>query len=269
MRRREDRNFDRQLIGLSGPEVDVRELPLVHVTAAWNSKEILRSSKLLTRRCKVFKKDLIYFFVLRPAYRTKIGDEDSHQISRFPVAFVFKSTAVPDPLHVYPFDTGGAADGSFDSQADPYVPLEDYALEPNYKSILTFISWAFGKVSDYYSGRTRHGLSDAIKPFQSVAVSYLDIARLGSEGSNEHDMRASTIEVAASHNVEISGNLHLIIAPKQFVEGNKPVMDLVDPLIGAGANLKLYDWQPNRSPNEYQMDIQRIAEDWYNKAGLL
>lgn len=265
MQRRKDQNFDRQLIGLQGPKSDFGDLPLVHVTAAWTSKEILRAGKLITKRCRVFGKDLVYFFVARPAYRTKLGAQESHQLSRFPVGFVFKQSAVPVPYHAYPFDTGGAADGAFDSQADPFVPLEDYALRPDYKSVSKFLGWAFGESKSYLRGRLRSDLSNEVQAYESVAVSYMDIARLGVDGSNEHDIRASAIEISASHNVDLHGQLDLLVAPKQFVEGNEPVSTMIKPLVGAGAKLKLYDWQANRTPNEYQSDIQRIVESWYEE----
>lgn len=269
MRRRSDQNFDRQLVGLEGDDTSFGELTLVHVTAAWNSKEILRTGKFVTRKCRVFGKELLYFFVVRPAYKTKVGSEESHQLSRFPVAFFVKPSAVSTPRHAYPFDTGGAADGAFDKQADPYIPLEDYALEPNYNSVSNFINWAFGSIESYFFGRLRPELNDKVEPYKSVAVSYLDIARMGVDGSNEHDMRASAIEIASSHNVDLLDQVSLIIAPKQFIEGNDPVLKLIEPLVARGADLNLYDWQANRTPNEYQADIQRIAEKWYKKGKLL
>lgn len=241
-------------------------LPIVHVTPTWNAKEILKIGKLTTKRCPVFGRDLVYFFSLRPSYRTKIGSVESHQISRFPVAFVLRPEAVSAPLHVYPFDTGGAANGSFDSQADPYIPLEDYALEPKHEAISKFISWAFGNTENYLYGRLRPGLANEIEPFKSVAVSYIDIARLGIEGSNDHDTRASCIEIASSHNVDISGFVELIVAPKQFIEGNEPIFNLIKPLIKMGTKLELYDWMPNRSPNDYQDDLRRIVESWFKKS---
>lgn len=269
MQRRKDQNYDRQLKALEGPEPLSGEIPLAHLAPAWVAKEIMKVGKLVTKKCRVFNTDLIYFFAIKPAYRTKIGAEESHQLSRFPVAFILKQSSLKNPRHVYPFDTGGAADGAFDSKADPYVPLEDYALSPEFSAVSNFIGWAFGNKIDYYDGRLRNNLSEETQPFQSVAVSYIDIARMGVVGSNEHDTRASTIEISSNHNIELAGALHLIIAPKQFVEGNEPVLELMGPLKKSGAELKLYDWQPNRAPNEYQDDIMRIARAWYEQKKIL
>lgn len=269
MRRREDINFDRQLRGLSGKSLPAEKMPIVHITAAWPAKEILRLGKLTTRNCRIFKRPLVYFFVLKPAYRSKIGNEESHQLSRFPVAFVLDNSSVPQPLHAYPFDTGGAADGAFDSQADPYIPLEDYGLDPSFDAVGRFISWFYGDVERYFKSTLRPGLNSEVQPFQSVAVSYIDIARMGVEGSNDHDTRASTIEISSSHNVDLRGNAKLVVAPKQYIEGNLSLINNINELKKSGCDLKLYDWQPNRTPNDYQSDIFRIIELWYRKKRIL
>lgn len=269
MRRRDDINFDRQLQQVDGAMIAPSRLALVHVTAAWPAKEILRVGKLVTKHCRVFKKQLIYFFILRPSYRNKIGNEESHQVTRFPMAFVFDHSAVPNPYQVYPFDTGGAVDGAFNGQADPYIPLEDYALLPNYENVGKFISSFFGNSENYFRGSLRPDLANDLPIYASVAISYADIARMGVDGSNEHDTRASSIEVAASHNVELMGKVRLIVAPKQYIDGNKPVSDLLNDLKANGTRVKVYDWQANRKPNEYQSDIFRIVEEWYRAENIL
>lgn len=177
--------------------------------------------------------------------------------------------AVKDPRHVYPFDTGGAAKGAFAKQADPNVPLEDYALEPSHAAVARFMSWAFDDVESYFEGRLRENLQTEVHSYEMVASGYLDIARMGVEGSNEHDKRASTIEVAASHNVDLMGNIQLMIFPKQFLEDYEAFHDNLKKLEALGADLETYDWQPNRTPNEFQKDIMRITQEWYRKKGIL
>lgn len=266
MPRRDNTNFDRQLIGKSASGSFPDKLPLVHVTAAWPAKEIIRDRKLLASHCDVFDAEMLYFFVLRPAYRSKFGDKESHQLSRFPVAFVLRPEAVHSPKHVYPFDTGGAAKGAFATQADKYVQLEDYGLEPTHAAAVAHIGWAFGSLEAYFEGRLRDGIQDEVKPFESVVVSFIDIARMGVEGSNEHDKRASTVELAASHNVDLADNLLLVILPKQLLEANAPLLDALKTL---NADIEPYDWQPNRAPDEFQKDILRISREWYRRQGIM
>jgi len=266
MPRRDGVNYDRQLIPRSAPGGLPAALPLVHVTAAWPAKEIVRSGKFTTKHCDVFQTELLYFFVLRPAYRSKFGQKESHQLSRFPVVFILRPEAVADPRHVYPFDTGGAAKGAFSKQADPYVPLEDYALEPTQAGAVGHIGWAFGTLDAYFEGRLRDGLLDGIPAGESVTRGFIDVARMGVEGSNDHDKRASTVELAASHNIDLKGNVELVILPKQYLEGNTA---LLDELTDLGADIELYDWQPNRAPDEFQKDIMRISREWYQRKGIM
>ncbi|MFG1345474.1 hypothetical protein V5F59_11315 [Xanthobacter autotrophicus DSM 431] len=266
MPRRDGVNYDRQLITHSRPDGLPAKLPLVHMTAAWSATEIVRSGKFVTRRCDVFGAELLYFFVLRPAYRSRFGNEESHQISRFPVAFIVRPEAVPSPRHVYPFDTGGAAKGAFSSKADKYVPLEDYALEASHLAATGHIGWAFGALEAYFAGRLREDINDDIPVFESVTSGFVDVARMGVELSNEHDKRASTIELAAAHNVDLVGNVRLVILPKQYLEGNNPLTDLIEK---TGAQVELYDWQPNRAPDEFQKDIRRICREWYGAEGIM
>lgn len=269
MNRRTDANFDRQLIGRTGDLEIAGDLPLAHVTAVWPAKEIIRAGKLVTRLCDVFALKLLYFFVMRPAYVSRYSEEPSHQITRFPAVFVVDPGAVTQPVHVYPFDSGGGAKGAFQEQADKYVPLEDYALEPRLGAVKEFVAWAFGSIEAYFEGRTRLELAREIMPHESVAISYLDIARMGVDGSNVHDKRASTIEIAASHNVDLPGNLRLLIIPKQFLEGNSGLERDVAVLKQHGTDIELYDWQPNRRPSEFQRDLMRITREWYARQGLI
>jgi hypothetical protein len=266
MRRREGVNYDRQLIPRSAPGGLPAALPLVHVTAAWPAKEIVKSGKLVTKRCDIFETELLYFFVLRPAYRSKFGQEISHQLSRFPAVFILRPEAIANPRHVYPFDTGGAAKGAFTKQADPYVPLEDYAVSPTHTGAVGHVGWAFGSLHAYFEGRLRDGLLDEVPPGESVTRGFIDVARMGIEGSNEHDKRASTIELAASHNIDLQGNVELVILPKQYLEGNETLLDEIKSF---GAEVEFYDWQPGRAPDEFQKDILRISRKWYENRGIM
>lgn len=265
MPRRPNTNYDRKL-QLRGDPNTKGSLPLVHVTSAWASMEVVRGKKFETRKCDVFQRELLYFFVLRPAYRSRYGSEETHQISRFPVVFVLKADAVPAPLHVYPFDTGGAAKGAFASQADKYVPLEDYALSPTHDAAAAHIEWAFSGTAGYFEGQLRGDILDDVKPFESVVSGFIDVARMGREGSNLHDKRASTVEVAASHDVQLKDNVLFTIIPKQYLEGNG---ELVDAIAELGSEHTTYDWQPNKSPDDFQAEIMDITRRWLLKKKII
>jgi hypothetical protein len=256
MRRRESPPFDRQLCKYCDRGALPDKLPLVHVTPVWSANEIVSKGRLETRNCTVFDKQLLYFFVLKPVYRSRYGTDESHQLSRFPVAFVVSPKAVAAPLHVYPFDTGGAAKGAFAQQADPYVPLEDYALEPTHAAAAGHIGWAFGTLENYFEGVLKDDLLDNVPPFEIVTRGYVDVARMGRTGSNIHDKRASTLEIAASHDVDLKGHILVAVIPRQYLEGNTA---FVEKLTQLNIPTELYDWQPNTMPDQFQDEITQIV----------
>lgn len=261
---------DRQLRARAARGTIPEKLPLVHVTAVWTANEIIRGGKLETRRCRVFKKEMLYFFVLRPAYRGKDGDEKSHQLTRFPVVFIVAPDAAESPLHVYPFDTGGAVNGTFATQADRFVPLEDYELEPTHAAAAGHIGWAFGTLEAYFDGQLRHDILDGVPEFESVTRGYVDVARMGRAGSNQHDKRASAVELAVGHDIDLKGNVLLAILPKQFLEApSGPNAALMARLGELDIKFETYDWQPNTAPDEFQEQIAEIAGVWFRKEGLL
>lgn len=260
MQRRPNVAYERQLQKHSKPVGLPASLPLAHVTAAWKAIEIVKSGQFETRHCDVFDQELVYWFVLRPAYRGKNGDRPSHQLSHFPVAFVMRPEAVRHPRHVYPFDTGAGATGALANKADSHVYLEDYALEASHAGAMGQIGWAFGTVDAYFRGELRADIEDGIPFTESVTRGYIDVARMGREASNEHDKRASAIEMAATHDVQITDNLLLAILPKQYVEDGT---DLVARLKKLRVTVDTYDWQPNRAPDEFQKDLMERTEAWF------
>lgn len=267
MRRRVGTTPRRELQSRGQPALVPGPIPLIHLTAVGLARDIVVSGQIETSPCKVFGQDLLYFFALKPAYRLKAGDQKSTQINRFPFAFVMSPSAVPIPFHVYPFDTG-AAHENFYSAADPYVCLEDYELEPTHAAVAGQIGWAFGSVEAYMNREIRTDILDDVPVHETVTRGFVDIARMASAGSNRPDERASAIEIACSHHVRLDGNVELAIIPRQYLEGedgDSPNEDFIDRLIELNIPLATYDWQPNRTPNEFRDEIERIIRNHYQR----
>lgn len=261
---------DRQLRKRAQPTGVSEALPLVHITPVGVANEIVKSRKIEARHCKVFGVNLVYFFVMRPAYRMRNGEKKSHQINRFPFVFVADASAVEAPYHVYPFDTGGAVNGVFDELADPYVCLEDYELEPNYSAVAGQIGWAFGSVATYFDGEVRKDILQEVPRHETVTRSFVDITRLARSGSNQPDKRASAIEVASRHDVNLKGNIRLAILPKQYLEDpSSNNVDFMERLKEEDIEWKVYNWQPNTTPDEFQDEIAQIARAWFKENGFL
>jgi hypothetical protein len=267
-RRGTEYDFERPLRGRHVAIPGVSRLPLAHVSSVHAGRRIVETSKLTTRWCEVFGRDLTYFFVLKPAYLGKFDSEKSDYLDYFPVAFILRPEAVPAPHHIYPFDTGAAASGAFKSRANRLIPLEDYELEGTHEAAAGFVGWAFGKPSAYYDGILRPSVQAEARPAESVVTGYIAIAKLGVSGDPAHDTRASTLEVASADNVDTTGNVLLAILPKQLLKVTGRFIDALRTLIAGGTEVETYDWRPNRAPAEFQRDVLRISRAWYASKGI-
>lgn len=268
IRRRTRGRVDKQIRSHTKRESVPSNLPLVHVTSVWHAREVIKGGKLETAACDVFERQSIYFFVMRPAYRSRLGAQKSHQLSRFPVALILAADGAGTPLHVFPFDTGAAAGGAFANQADPFVPLDDYELDPTHDAAAGHIEWAFGGLTEYFNGQLRNGILDDVPEFESVTRGFVDIARMGREGSNQHDKRASAVEIAIGHDVDIKGNVLYAILPKQFLESAQAEnVEFIEMLKSLRIEFDVYDWQPNTKPDDFEEKINQMAFKWYEKEG--
>jgi hypothetical protein len=245
-------------------------LDLVHVTAVGAARDIVLSGQIDMRTCNVFQKELVYFFVARPCYKLKQGDQKTEQINRFPFVFVVSPDKLGPPFHIYPFDTGAAIAGVFDDFADPYVFLEDYELDPTLNAATAHIQWAFEDFEAYFDGDLRIGLADTLKDWQTVGKGFIRIAGLATSQSNRPDKRASAVEVAYRCNVPLKGNTTLAIIPKQYLEsGSDSNKQFMDRLKALGVEWDTYDWQPNTPPNFYLDEITHKVRAHLKKGGQI
>ena len=270
MTRRIGASGERHLRDRSSKKKLPASLPLIHATSVFSANEILRAGKFETRRCKIFKRDLLYFFVMRPDYRSREGGRSTHQLNVFPTAFVVRPEAADPLVHAFPFDTGAAAAGAFAEQADPLLPLDDYSLDSSLEAAVGHIEWAFETLGDYMDGHLRNDIRDGIPRHETVTHGFVDVAQMGRKLSNLHDRRASAVEIAVGNDVDLKGNVLLAILPKQYLEDeNGPNAVAVARLHAHGIRVETYDWRPNTSPDDYQQDITDIARAFYSRARLL
>ncbi|UYO38308.1 hypothetical protein KQX62_16405 [Rhodopseudomonas palustris] len=224
-------------------------------------REIVQAEQVETRECAVFSnRKLVYFFLARPAYRLKDGDQKSDQINRFPSVLVIDPGRLGAPFHVYPFDTGAGVSGRYGDKADPFVYLEDYELDPSLQAAARHINWAFGSNRAYFDGDLRQGLESKIDPWKAVLKGFVTIAGLASSRHNDPDKRASAIEIAFDHHVTLKGNSKLIIIPKQYMEnGKNKNHEFLRRLRKLRIRWETYDWQPNLEPDFFFEEIHEIV----------
>jgi hypothetical protein len=258
-----------KITGTSEPTSDLRDrvaaspmgepLPLVHVTEMGVGNAIIFSGQLQARKCKVFNKNLLYFFLGRPAYRLPGENEASEHISRYPCVFIVDPSLVK-PSQVYPFDTGAAKAGFYEN-ADPHLGIKDYMLDGTYEGARKQLGFAFEDVDDYFDGRIRSGLTDDVPHYDQATHSYVAIANQANRGVNDagkYDDRASAIEIATERHLDIKDAVQLIIMPQQFLDGPQggKNMKLLERINGLGLSVSLYNWQSTRSPADFRAEIK-------------
>jgi hypothetical protein len=253
-------------ITLSETPVDGR-LTLVHVTSAGHASEILEQEQLVTKKCEVFEKHLVYLFLCHASYRRKDWDKKSESLSMFPVAFILDPTKVGNPYQIYPFDTGAAVNGLYRNAQTDGVYLEDFALAQDFDSVRRFITWAFGSLSGYLDRKLRDEaeLSKTYQHWQFVPGRFVHIARQGAPGQNEHpDGRASSVEVAYDKHVPLHSAVRCIIVPDAFLEDattktqNPTLLEFARKY---SVDIKVYQWRPNDAPNWHMSQVEKLCRE--------
>ena len=267
LRKRTSGEHDRTLRGRARGRKDLYYL--VHVTSVGAARAIVRAEQIETRYCRLFDRDLVYFFALRPAYKLKGSEKKQSIIDFFPSVMLVSTEGMGAPFHVYPFDTGGALEGAFDDGASEHVHLEDYELESSLQAASDHVYWAFEKRANYYDGRLRPGFAEQFPSWEVGPLTFAKIAGLASVGSNRPDRRASAIEVAFDAHIRLD-QVRLMVLPKQFLEhpgGDNTKM--IDSLATAGVEWKTYEWQSNRTPADFHSEINRIVREHLEAWGVL
>ncbi|MDP4024737.1 hypothetical protein Q8W71_19085 [Methylobacterium sp. NEAU 140] len=249
---------------------ETHEIYLVHICNVGALREIIRTRKIITNGCRVFKRELNYFFLLKAAYKPKSSEEKSDLLDFFPAAIVLNASKLPEPHHVYPFDSGGAHSGAFNEAYNPYLALDDFELEPNFSSALGHVDWAFSSRKNYYHGVLIPGLHENIPVWMAAPATFLKIAKLAQAGHNRPDSRASAVEVAFSEHVPLVPHVHHLIFPKQFLEDKHAINGDVDGFLSTSeCSYCSYDWQPNRMPSDFHREIQAELERFLDCVGAL
>lgn len=239
------------------------KLVLVHISSAGFLREILRSGQLNPRRCAVFQHGLVYFFVLRPAYKLKGSDEKHDLLDFFPVALLFDIERLSPPYHVYPLDTGGAASGAFHDASNPSLFLDDLELDSTFEAAAGHIDWAFASRLDYFEGRLKPDLHSEFASWESGPATFLKIARLAQVGHNRPDSRASAVEIAFDFPIPLVPHARHVVIPKQFLEDVRGKnFEMIDRLNEMKIRYSTYDWHANSAPSDFHFQIKNKVKSY-------
>ncbi|MBY5834746.1 hypothetical protein HFN47_35435 [Rhizobium leguminosarum] len=247
---------NRELVELAKaahPAVSLSPPELIHITSVGWGRRIVDAGVLERRHCDVLGKELVYFFLGRPAYRFGRGDEKNDQLNFFPFAIALSPVGLPPPYHVYPFDTGAFMGGFYDEVIDPSIYMDDYELDPDLSSGLRHIEWAFAGLEEYLDAKIRTDLVGALPQWRAVAQSWTRIASLASVGREKPDRRASAIEFAYAHSIDLrQGHGRLLVFPEQLLEDpNGKNTAFLNSIQKLGIDFATYDWRPNETPDSF------------------
>ena len=238
--------------------------PWLHSTSSHNIWSILGSNKLLSTPCTLFKKDnLCYFFVGRPAYKTK--DVDAPSVLQMPMVFVMRFQRPPIIKRVFPFDSGAFHYNKLPSYITCF-DLESFDISSDLNNIGRLISLLYKSPRRYFDRRAA-GYQELIDE-HSFSFKHHDIlatSRLSLDNSNmECDDRSAAIEISVTEDVPLRSE-HLIglIVPEDLARD----LDLYGALKSLTKFVETYRPYPLKLSFHYGQ-IYEAVERIYKRAGI-
>lgn len=185
-------------------------LPLFHSCEGFSGMEILKDGMLKVQKCKVFNKDLLYFFYGKPSYPVAEKFSEKRTDPFYcPVCFVVNPERV-SIYNAYPFDTGAFDAKKYSDFFPRGVKLENYKLNNNLEAIQSYISVMFDNNENYIDGK-------CIRSEYDLAEINILINMLNANGSFDIDERANTVEVILDNSVTIKDVVECVILPNNIM----------------------------------------------------
>lgn len=176
-----------------------RPTVLVHNTSKAAANQIaFGSNELLPSKCKIFNENLLYFFLMRLAYRVPVEDD-------FPHVFVVLTDAVEqfNIARTFPFDSGGFHGHFFDLKPPGQWNLNNTQI-PNGTEFMIRL-WQRG---DYYFDFDVKGLR-ALPDFTSLENACVELIKNPPPGADD---RCGSVEVSVRSAVE-KKDWNVVIVP--------------------------------------------------------
>ncbi len=199
---------------------DVGVLPLVHTTQAYHLRSFQSNNTLVASDCDVFINErLNYFFVGRPAYKTRSAEAES-AYWEFPCCFIFEFHAIDDVRRIFPFDSGAFSRKLYPS----YIKMmksADFEVASVANAPSRIIGAFFGTPSRYFEmkpiGEDEFNATHLLKPMDMEVRA---LHRLSLERSaHAFDDRRLAIEVQSGNDINLAVTRPLaVIAPSEFYE---------------------------------------------------
>jgi hypothetical protein len=202
-------------------------LPILHSCSAFNFRSILADAKLIPSPCDVFvDHDFLYTYYGAPSYRKQFTESTSHP-AFFPVCFILKSSELPLPERMYPFDSG--AFSKFSEMKNkhfyPEMKLEHFRLNGDLNIATSIVEKYFNSNKNYVLKNVHRRLND-IDPIHFEEYSYVSL--LTDESLGKMDSRVATIELIFENAISLSDKtLEQVILPSKFLDSEEIRNDLI------------------------------------------
>jgi hypothetical protein len=184
---------------------------LTHVTDCVNIGSVLASGKLEPRPCAVFKKDLLYLFYGRPAYRRRWDGEATSNLGYARICFILHDDVAQKASRILPFDSGGY--DRFKHAFHDQLTLEDFEIDPT-DSPKKIVSAFYDDFPAYYWMRPTTGLTFPLS--QNIVDSYYKL--ITGNLKETFDDRCAAIEVQLEQSLPLAGQVLAIIGPNQMFD---------------------------------------------------
>lgn len=236
------------------------DLPWFHSANGGKLFSILNDRALKAMPCKVFRDNLCYFFVGRPAYKYDVnGDLPAWML---PVVFVMKFTNPPPIARVYPFDSGAFSDRRYPD----YIQVFDrdrYLMDASEASVQRLIEYFFDQQKSYVRRvpnshkdiSRRHSIDGRHDEIMALSKLYQEYT------TTQMDDRAAAIEVQVPTDVSLHGGdvVGVIVCEERLATpGLRQALEEISP------NILEYSLYPNSLANYYgaiherTMDLYKI-----------
>lgn len=235
-------------------------LPWFHSTKARDLFDIMNTRKLRAMRCNVFKDDLAYFFVGRPAYKYEVKGEPAQWL--LPLVFVMRFQKPPKIKRIYPFDSGAFTKRRFPDYIQTFT-RERFLLGNDPSVIDRLISFYFDDERAYIE-RSANSNKDIAKRHEIDARhdEIMALAKLYQEQiTTEMDDRAAAIEVQVEEDVSLEGGDVLAV---MLCEDRLNTQGLEEALRAITPRIRTYGLYPNGMAG-YFGAIAQLTKDLYRE----
>ncbi|SAK53779.1 hypothetical protein AWB77_01465 [Caballeronia fortuita] len=170
----------------------------VHSMAPRVFRDAAETGYVMPSRCSFFKRDLIYLFYGRPAYR--FGYDGSMRAGQWaPCVIVFRPTIESFSVQSHPFDTGAFLSGRYEQWIPREYDVADFELPSSCGAPAQCIQAFYGSNRNYWVGDGRKAAAYRGGELERVVLADMISDRAGAHADN----RRLAIEMALATKVPI------------------------------------------------------------------